>query len=64
MWMPFKYSKYQGEKAMEDNEWFGVKPENYIKLNSKNKTQENYTYLNEKCLTNNIGNYEIHRLNS
>lgn len=49
---------------MEDNEWFGVKPENYIKLNSKNKTQENYTYLNEKCLTNNIGNYEIHRLNS
>lgn len=64
MWMLFKYSKYQGEKTMEDNEWSGVKPENYIKLNSKNKTQENYTYLTEKYLTNNIGNYEINKLNS
>lgn len=45
---------------MEDNEWFGVKLENYIKLNSK-KTQENYTYLTEKYLTNNIGNYEINK---
>ena len=49
---------------MENNEWFGVKLENYIKLNSKNKTQENYTYLTEKYLTNNIGNYEINKLNS
>lgn len=49
---------------MEYNEWFGVKSENFIKLNSKNKTQENYTYLTKKCLTNNIGNYEINKLNS
>lgn len=49
---------------MEDNEWVGVKPENYIKLNSKNKTQGNYTYLTEKDLTNDIRNYEINKLNS